>query len=124
MDDKFEEGSPALEKKPRKKRTPKAKPAKKQRVSMGGIQLMKWDKFSGVGRLVIHQPPAEIAHDAIAVARWAAQVPDLSDLGDLSMVRTYNAVLQVVKETKIRAGLVLAPEAKDEQVPSGDVTVQ
>lgn len=113
-----------VERKPRKKRVPKAKPPKKQRVSMGGIQLIQWDKFSGHGRLVIHQPPAEIANDALAVAKWAAQVPDLSDLGDLSMVRTYNAVLKVVKETKIRAGLVIVPEAKDEQVASGDAAVQ
>ena len=110
-----------VEKKPRKKRVPKAKPPKKPRVSMGGIQLATVHPFSGEVRLLPVQPPADIANDAQAVERWAATQDMLVGQVGIKMIRVYNATLVVEAETKIRAGLVIKPEVKDEQVaPSGD----
>lgn len=113
-----------VEKKPRKKRVPKAKPPKKQRVSMGGIQLATVHPFSGEVRLLTVQPPADIANDAQAVERWASTQDKLVGQEGIKMIRIYNATLVVEAETKIRAGLVIKPEVKEEQAVSGDVAVQ
>jgi hypothetical protein len=107
--------APAVEapKKTRKARTPKVKPPRKPRVSLGPIVLCV-SSANSYGRIAL-QPPAEIANDAIKVSRWAAKQPALQAIGSARMVREYNVTMKISTNTVASSELVI--DMKKEEVP-------
>lgn len=104
-------------KKPRKPRTPKAKPPKKERVGLGLIRLVV--PYGIDLQFTENQPPDEVAHDAAKVATWAEGVPALCALGKpIKLVRLYNVSLTLQSSIKVTAKLEL-----DKEVPQSNQTV-
>lgn len=121
-DDKYVDPAavtPAPAKKPRKPRTPKAKPPKKERVSLGEIALVRFD---GCDRLVLMnvQPPTEVSHDINKVEQWASTQPGLAGMEGILMIRMYNAELKVTSAVKVSASIEIL---KKKEVPQNQQTV-
>jgi len=107
-------------KKPRKPRTPKVKPPKKERVVLGGIILGTKVTSTGIFKPLDIQPPADIANDVVKVERWAATQEGLARIdSSIFMYRQYNALLSVKASTKLEAAI----EFIKEEVPQSNETV-
>lgn len=88
-------------KKPRKPRTPKAKPPKKERVGLGPIRLVY--PYGIDLQFAEQQPPDDIANDVSKVVAWASTVPELGKVKSLKLIRQYNVNLTISTVTKVIA---------------------